>query len=93
MQKRYADDLVDPVRPAGLDPVDVGRVAPSEVPTYGKTFQLTRRLEYRRLDRTGSSVLIETAELDALGAEGWELAGVVQDSGGTHYYLKRVRGS
>jgi hypothetical protein len=94
MQKRYADEVADPIRPPGQDAVDVVRVPPSESTSWGsKTFQLSRRLEYRRLDRAAEHALIETAELDALGAEGWELAGVVQDAGGTHYYLKRVRGS
>jgi hypothetical protein len=30
-------------------------------------------------------------ELDALGAEHWELAGVVAASDGVHFYFKRER--
>lgn len=44
--------------------------------------------EYRCLFKTGG-VHADEAELNALGAEGWELAGVSTDPGGVHFYFKR----
>lgn len=40
----------------------------------------------RNLDDTGA---VTEAELNTLGAEGWELAGILQDGRNVRYYLKR----
>lgn len=40
----------------------------------------------RNLDETGA---ITEADLNALGVEGWELAGILQDGRSVRYYLKR----
>lgn len=40
----------------------------------------------RDLDETGA---MTEADLNALGAEGWELAGILQDGRSVRYYLKR----
>jgi len=40
----------------------------------------------RNLDDTGA---MTEADLNALGAEGWELAGILQDGRQVRYYLKR----
>lgn len=40
----------------------------------------------RNLDDTGP---ITEADLNALGVEGWELAGILQDGRSVRYYLKR----
>ncbi|HEV2179493.1 MAG TPA: hypothetical protein VGR59_04205 [Gemmatimonadaceae bacterium] len=40
----------------------------------------------RHLDETGA---MTEADLNALGAEGWELAGILQDGRSVRYYLKR----
>jgi hypothetical protein len=47
--------------------------------------------EYREVVRDPGIGLMTTAELDALGAEHWELAGVVGASDGVHFYFKRER--
>ncbi|HEX3159275.1 MAG TPA: hypothetical protein VHQ45_12205 [Gemmatimonadaceae bacterium] len=48
--------------------------------------------EYRKLTRPlGAETLPTEAELDALGAEGWELAAVVPEGARVHFYLKRLR--
>lgn len=40
----------------------------------------------RNLDDTGA---MTEADLNALGAEGWELASILQDGRNVRYYLKR----
>lgn len=40
----------------------------------------------RNLDETGA---MTEADLNALGVEGWELAGILQDGRNVRYYLKR----
>ena len=48
--------------------------------------------EYRQLTRPlGSDSLPTETELDALGAEGWELAAVVPEGTRVHFYFKRLR--
>jgi hypothetical protein len=49
------------------------------------------RWEYREIVRDPATGLISTDELDALGAEHWELAGIVTASDGVHFYFKRER--
>ena len=47
--------------------------------------------EYREVVRDPDSGLMSPWELDALGAEHWELAGVVAAGDGVHFYFKRER--
>ena len=47
--------------------------------------------EYRESVRAGGTGLLSTQELDALGEEHWELAGVVAADDGVHFYFKRER--
>jgi hypothetical protein len=47
--------------------------------------------EYREIIRGGGTGLLSTGELDALGKEHWELAGVVAADDGVHFYFKRER--
>ena len=49
------------------------------------------RWEYREVVRAIGAGLMSTAELDALGAEHWELAGVVSAGDQVHFYFKRER--
>jgi hypothetical protein len=50
------------------------------------------RWEYKELVREGESrQLPSEAELNALGADGWELAGVASDGLRVHFYFKRER--
>lgn len=44
--------------------------------------------EYRILDKP-ADVAPDEAELNALGAEGWELAGVSSDAASVRFYFKR----
>ena len=48
------------------------------------------RWEYREVIREAPD-LVSEAELNALGAEGWELTGVAPAGHYVHYYLKRER--
>jgi hypothetical protein len=48
------------------------------------------RWEYRELVREAPGLLSE-AELNALGAEGWELTGVAPAGPSVHFYFKRER--
>jgi len=77
----------------GSGPAELVRVAPgSASDSRQKSFQLTRRFEYQRIDRVAADGLLGEAELNAMGNDGWELAGVVSAADGVHYYLKRTRG-
>ena len=50
------------------------------------------RWEYKHLTRKlKEELLLSEAQLNVLGGEGWELAGVFADSVTAHYYFKRVR--
>jgi hypothetical protein len=62
-----------------------GRLNPPLVP-------FEPRWEYQELvrDRTANGLPSET-ELNALGDEHWELAGVVDDGERVHFYFKRER--
>jgi hypothetical protein len=61
------------------------RVEPPWVP-------IEPRWEYKELVRNAESAALPTeAELNALGAEGWELAGVVREGQEVHFYFKRER--
>ena len=47
--------------------------------------------EYHHVRQQGDEPVLGKAELDALGAEGWELTAVVSGSGGLHFYFKRSK--
>jgi hypothetical protein len=48
--------------------------------------------EYKHLSRQlAEEALLSEAQLNVLGGEGWELAGVFADSTTAHYYFKRMR--
>jgi hypothetical protein len=49
------------------------------------------RWEYKEVVREVEGGLLSEAELDALGAEHWELAGVVPAGAQVHFYFKRER--
>jgi len=70
-----------PPRPSGPEP----RMEPPVV-----AFQ--PRWEYREIVREIAEGLPSTAELDALGAEHWELAGIAPAGARVHFYFKRERG-
>ena len=47
--------------------------------------------EYMEIERSVAAGQLPTsAELNALGAAGWELAGVVQAGDAAHFYFKRL---
>ena len=45
--------------------------------------------EYKQVTREGPAAALAEAELNELGADGWELVSVLNDQAGTHYYFKR----
>jgi len=48
--------------------------------------------EYKHLERElGAEAPLGEAELNALGAEGWELAAVIPAASRIHFYFKRSR--
>lgn len=47
------------------------------------------RWEYKEVFREVADGLMSEAELNALGAEHWELAGIVSAGARTHFYFKR----
>jgi hypothetical protein len=49
------------------------------------------RWEYKDVVREGSQGLLTEADLNALGAEHWELAGVASEGTRVHFYFKRER--
>jgi hypothetical protein len=50
------------------------------------------RWEYNELVRHAESGELPTkAELNAFGADGWELAGIVREGQQVHFYFKRER--
>jgi hypothetical protein len=50
------------------------------------------RWEYKEMVRDSESEgLPSEADLNTLGAEGWELAGVASEGQRTHFYFKRER--
>jgi hypothetical protein len=51
------------------------------------------RWEYKEVVREGPGNLLSEAELNALGTEHWELAGIVSAGTRVHFYFKRERRS
>jgi hypothetical protein len=50
------------------------------------------RWEYKEMVRDRETEqLLNEAELNALGSEGWELAGIADESRRVHFYFKRER--
>jgi hypothetical protein len=50
------------------------------------------RWEYKEVVRdTEAEGLLTEADLNALGADGWELSGVASEGSRTHFYFKRER--
>jgi hypothetical protein len=47
--------------------------------------------EYHEVVRDAGAGLMRTEELDALGAQRWELVGVIAVGDRVHFYFKRVR--
>ena len=48
---------------------------------------------YKHLQRPlGELAQVSDGELDALGAEGWELAGLATESATVHFFFKRLSG-
>ena len=72
-----------PFRPGWPEP-QAPRAEPPFVP-------VEPRWEYKRVTREAGSGLLSEAELNALGAERWELAGVVPAGAEVHFYFKRER--
>jgi hypothetical protein len=70
-----------PPRPPGPE----SRLEPPQV-----AFQ--PRWEYKEIVRDAGGELLSEAELDALGAQHWELAGIAPAGIRVHFYFKRERG-
>ena len=74
-----------PFRPGWPTPHE-GHLEPPYVP-------VEPRWEYKDVVREVATELVSEAELNALGAEGWELTGVVPAGTQVHFYFKRERRS
>ena len=74
-----------PFRPGSPTPHE-GHIEPPFVP-------LEPRWEYKDVVREVATGLLSEAELNALGAEHWELTGVVPAGTRVHFYFKRERHS
>ncbi len=48
------------------------------------------RWEYRHVERPVDQPALSEADLNPLGAEGWELSGVYSDGSSAHFYFKRL---
>ena len=72
-----------PFRPGWPAPRE-SRIEPPLVP-------IDPRWEYNVVVRDVSAGPLSETELNALGAEHWELVGIVPSEGRIHYYLKRER--
>ena len=73
-----------PWSPGPPPPTPDSRMEPPMIP-------VDVRWEYREVVRGPGARLMSTDELDALGADHWELAGVVAAGDGVHFYFKRER--
>jgi hypothetical protein len=72
-----------PIRP-GWPLSRTSEMAPPMVP-------VELRWEYKVVVREVSSGLLSEAELNTLGAEHWELSGIVPAGPSVHFYFKRER--
>lgn len=76
-------DLEVPIRPGWPVPQE-SRIEPPLVPVES-------HWEYKEVIREVAAGLLSETELDALGAQGWELAGIVPAGTRAHFYFKRER--
>lgn len=73
--------------PFPFPPADPGPRAPLQPPVV----YVAPVWEYKHLHRpVGSDAPLSEEELNALGADGWELTAVVPGPTGTHFYFKRA---
>jgi hypothetical protein len=78
----------------GLEvPFRPGWPAPHEAHIEPPFVPLEPRWEYKEVVREVAAGLLSEAELNALGAEHWELTGVVLAGAQVHFYFKRERHS
>jgi Domain of unknown function (DUF4177) len=75
-QKALLPNVPQPQRPRVLQPM----IYVYEKPAW----------EYKVISKSGEDLLCED-ELNRLGADGWELVGVVSLEGGVRFYFKRAR--
>lgn len=72
-------------RPGIPEPPLPGRIEPPMV-------FVPPRWEYKHLvRRVQDQSLLDEAELNGLGADGWELVSVYADAAGVHFHFKRAR--
>jgi hypothetical protein len=85
MEEPVNTSLEVPFRPGWPTPHEA-HIEPPFVP-------LEPRWEYKEVLREVAAGLLSEAELNALGAEHWELTGVVPAGSQVHFYFKRERHS
>ena len=74
--------------PFPFPPADPGPRAPLQPPMVF----VPPVWEYKHLERAlGAEAPLGADELNALGAEGWELAAVIPAASRVHFYFKRLR--
>lgn len=73
--------IIPPHEPKPMEPVHPPMIYVKE-PLRWEYKQVTRDLE--------NEGPLSEAELNALGAEGWEMAGVAQQPPAAHFYFKRL---
>ena len=61
---------------------------PPEVQVHAPMVFVPPRFEYKHEVREGTAALDE-AELNTLGAAGWELTGILAEGSRAHFYFKR----
>jgi hypothetical protein len=81
MEEPVTTSLEIPFRPGWPAPQGA-HIEPPFVP-------LEPRWEYKEVVREVASGLLSEAELNALGAEHWELTGIVPAGARVHFYFKR----
>jgi hypothetical protein len=73
-----------PREPEAVTPPPVPTVYVTERPAW----------EYKHVvRRLGEGAVLGEGEMNALGADGWELAGLFTDATSVHYYFKRPIGA
>ena len=80
---------IPPRRPEG-EPVEVRRLPQPPESSWLHSLPPTM-WEYHYIRRESGESALAQAELDALGADGWELVGVASAGAALHFYFKRVR--